>query len=88
MAIILDDIEREYLLDFLKKYPSSWWPHQKIIEKIESEIDEKKKITNCPHEKGKYKGEKECCTKCGTFYDPGMGFSWEIDNDTEWEKVV
>jgi hypothetical protein len=83
MAIYLDQQTRPYLekliatrQDFIAK---------RIQETLKADHERLDGIHNCEHVFGKYLGEKECCTKCGT-YDVGMGESWTLketyDNKT------
>lgn len=78
MAIILDDIQRQYLKELLQKHPSSWWPHQKILSQIEADEERLKNISECKHKYAHYKGEKTCCVYCDSFKE-GSGFSWTLD---------
>ena len=64
MALYLDAFERKYLKELLNKYPSTWWPHKKILDKIKVDEERLDKIKNCKHEYGKYEGKKECCVFC------------------------
>lgn len=77
MAIYLDTIERNYLKQILTRYPSSWWPHKKLLEKIQQEEQRIEDQNNCPHVFGVYRGKKECCTKCQTL-EVGMGEIWTL----------
>ena len=54
MALYLDAFERKYLKELLNKYPSTWWPHKKILDKIKVDEERLDKIKNCKHEYGKY----------------------------------
>lgn len=74
MALYLTQPER----DIIKKAVSGidWHVHKSILSKIEADEEQIKTRKNCEHIHGSYNGKKECCTKCGSFFVPGMGFAW------------
>ena len=77
MALYLDEIEREYLKTLLAKNPNTWWPHKKLVEKIQAEEKRLAEMKACPHAFGEYTGKKQCCMRCGA-YDENMGFAWTL----------
>lgn len=79
--IILEPKERDYLTALIQKHPSNKpWEDKGILNALESDRVEKQKMAECEHLPGSYSGKKTCCSKCESFYQEGMGFSWELDN--------
>jgi hypothetical protein len=79
MAIILLPEELDYLLKTLRSFHSTYWVTNKLIGKLEDQLKEKETRSHCTHIKASYTGHKDCCGKCGAFYEPGMGFDWSLD---------
>ena len=79
MAIYLLPEETKYLKDLLEKQPK-WWVKDKLIEKIEDDQFRRGEMAVCNHSKAEYVGEKTCCSKCGSFYEPGMKVTWQLQN--------
>jgi GMP synthase-like glutamine amidotransferase len=77
MAIILDDTERKYLKELLEKHPSTWWPHQKILEKVNEDFSRLHRTSKCKHKFGVYRGKKTCCVYCEA-PGAGMGEEWTL----------
>ncbi len=75
MAIYLDNKEKQYLKKMLadmkkhRKYLS--WIHDKILEKVQSDIDRIEHIKTCEHNFTEFVETIECCCKCGGM-DVGM----------------
>ena len=78
MGIILLPEEQRYLSELLFKQ-TKWWLRDKLIKKVQDDIECRQKIQTCKHTFHKYTGHKECCSLCGVF-DVGMGESWTIDS--------
>ena len=70
MAIYLDDIEREYLITLLEKHSPTFWVNQSIIKKVKADTERLLEIGSCSHIKTKFTGEKTCCLKCESYYEP------------------
>lgn len=51
---------------------------ERIQGSLETDAARIKVIAECEHVKGQYVGEKTCCAKCGSFYEPGMGQGWTL----------
>lgn len=86
MAIYLDDTTRpelEMILnDYIPKHPTDWVAPL-LLKQVLSDYKRLDKIATCSHKKGTYTGIKHCCTKCGSFFEPGMGEEWELDTSLE-----
>lgn len=80
MSITLLPEEQTYLLELLSKQ-GWWWVRDKLIEKIQDDLNRRQKIQSCKHTFHKYTGHRECCSLCGAF-DVGMGESWTLDDPT------
>lgn len=73
MAIYLDETQRNYLKQLLKKNPSNWWAHKKLEEQIQDEENTSTKIASCrEHKFAEFIGRKDQCDNCGA----SNGFSW------------
>lgn len=79
--------ETKYLLELLKKQPE-FWVRDKIIEKLEDDVNEKERHEKCEHVKGAYTGTKTCCKKCGAYYEEGMGVKWMVDDWEPEEQII
>ena len=76
--------ETTYLLKLLENQPP-WWVKDKIIEKINHDVEEKENRKLCKHEFGEYEGKRVCCMKCGG-YAEGMGSEWNLKKLVNPEK--
>lgn len=79
MALYLDNQTRPVLKRLLQKrlldYPKDF-VSERLLKAVEADENRLQEISICEHESAKYTGKKTCCAKCGSFYGPGMGFSW------------
>lgn len=79
MAIYLDQQTRPVLKRIIKKWQEAH-PKDFVADRIMGSIitDEKRleEIAFCQHTIARYVGKKTCCSKCGAYYNPGMGFDW------------
>lgn len=80
--IILEPRDRDYVIELIRKHPSGKpWDDKRILGKFEDDVAEKERMAICEHLPGSYIGKKDCCVKCGSFYESGMGFSWEVNKE-------
>lgn len=82
MAIYLDDQTRPYLERLIKKQiekSDKDFIAQRLQGMLQTDRDRLERIAVCEHEPGEYKGRKTCCTRCESFYEPGMGETWDLD---------
>ena len=73
--------ETEYLLKLLEKQPA-WWVKDSLTTKVEYDVQVKEERKKCNHIFHKYKGEKQCCSRCGGVSE-GMGFSWIMEEEID-----
>lgn len=81
MAIYLDEMTRPYLERLINKQvekSENDFVAKMIQGKLKSDRDRLEVMGKCEHVKGKYTGHKDCCTKCGSFYEAGMGEEWTL----------
>lgn len=81
MAIYLDDLDRKYIENLLKKQTD--FIGKRLLGKVLADNERLEKIGQCQHEAGTFVGKKTCCTKCESYFEPGMGFSWSLEH-TDW----
>ena len=77
MAIYLDDQERIFLERLLKSMKSTFWVKDHLLQKVIADRERIEKMESCEHIPAKFTGEKTCCEKCESYYEPGMGFVWK-----------
>ena len=96
MAIYLDEQTRPALTRIIKKWREEH-PKDFVADRIQKALDSDLKrldgIASCEHRRGKYIGEQNCCIKCGSYYEPGMGqhFTLQVNvssSDRESNLVV
>lgn len=80
MALYLDNQTRSYLERLVKDIPESDFIGKRLQKMLETDRQRLAELAECDHVKGTYSGKKECCSKCGSFFEPGMGESWHIDD--------
>ena len=81
MAIYLDNQTRPVLKRLLKKRLEASpkdFVTERILGAVEADERRLEEMGDCNHEPGNYIGEKNCCSKCGSFYSPGMGEGWTL----------
>jgi hypothetical protein len=91
MAIYLDEQTRQSLkqltTSWLSEHPNDW-KVQRLLVKLEEDNQRLEKMANCQHENARYIGEKTCCGKCESFYEPGMDESWSrVNNGVEQSEM-
>lgn len=83
MAIYLDEQTRPYLERLLKNIKETDFIGKRIQGMLEADAKRLDEISKCEHISGEYIGHKTCCTKCGSFFEPGMGQSWTLKQETD-----
>jgi hypothetical protein len=76
MAIYLDDQTRGYLERMFKEVDKKDSIGKRIRQALKDDAHRLDKMANCEHVAGEYVGKKTCCTKCESFFEPGMGETW------------
>ena len=79
MAIYLDEQTRPYLEQKFKTVAESDFIGKRIQSALKADRERLEDIAKCEHKAGTYKGVQTCCTKCGSFYEEGMGTDWTLE---------
>lgn len=78
MALYLDEQTRPYLEAKFKTVPDSDFIGKRIQGMLKADSERLDEIDACFHLPADYVGKKTCCSKCGSFFDEGMGQTWTI----------
>lgn len=85
MPIYLDEQTRPTLIRIIDKWLETHttdFVAGRIKKALDSDVRRLEIILDCTHEPGIYAGEKACCKFCSSPYEPGMGESWSLTNET------
>jgi hypothetical protein len=78
MAIYLDEQTRSWLERATRNISESDFIGKRVKKMLEADRLRLEEIAKCDHVARTYVGEKECCCKCGSYFEPGMGESWTL----------
>jgi hypothetical protein len=78
MALYLDEQTRPYLEKKFENTEDWDWIGKRIQTMLKADRERLEKIALCEHVAGEYVGKKTCCTKCGSYFDEGMGQNWTL----------
>lgn len=84
MAIYLDEQTRPLIEKLVKDRQDSHpkdFIADRLAKALEADRDRLKALAICEHSPAFYLGKKACCAKCNSFYKPGQGESWELQQE-------
>ena len=76
MAIYLDDQTRTWMERAVNKASESDFIAKRLSKMLQADRERLELMGTCEHERAEFFGNKTCCSKCGSFYEVGMGESW------------
>lgn len=76
MAIFLDDQTRTYLERKFKDIKETDFIGKRIQKMLQADRERLDVLARCEHQRVEFTGNKNCCGKCGSLYETGMGEEW------------